>query len=135
MTGRREPVLDRLLRRIKIDETTDCWEWQGPVNNIGYGMMRVDDKMKTVHRVSYEEHIGEIPPDMCVLHTCDNRKCVNPDHLWIGTHQDNMDDMIKKGRHRFTNKQGTCEHCGKTMYVGLLSRWHGDNCKLKPRDK
>jgi len=127
------PLYDRLMNRIKIDKKTKCWEWQGPLNNIGYGMIRDGDKMRTVHRVSYEEHVKKIPKGKCVLHTCDNRKCVNPDHLWIGTHQDNMDDMMKKDRHKFNHPLVTCEHCGKTLQKGLYTRWHGDNCKHKPK--
>lgn len=134
--GVKEPVIKRLLSRIKINPDTECWEWQGGLNNIGYGLIRQEKKMRTVHRVSYEEHYNkQVPKDMCVLHTCDNRKCVNPDHLWIGTHQDNVDDMMRKNRHQYNHEKVACEHCGKKMQKSLYVRWHGDNCKHKPKDK
>lgn len=133
------PIKERLLRNTIINPDTDCWEWQGAVNNVGYGMIRDEDKMRTTHRVSYEEHSNKsIPKDMCVLHTCDNPRCVNPAHLWIGTHTDNMRDMIKKERNEMfimPGFTGTCEHCGATMRTNLLKRWHNDNCKHRPTDK
>jgi hypothetical protein len=130
------PAGERLLKRITINEETGCWEWQGAVNNIGYGMIRDGKKMRTTHRVSYEYHTGDIPDDKCVLHTCDNRKCANPDHLWIGTHKENIEDMISKGRDNWSpQEQITCEHCGYTCGKNMHTRWHGDNCKHKPCDK
>lgn len=78
---------------------TGCYEWIGGKNNIGYGMFRDGDKMRTAHRVSYElANNIQIPHNMCVCHTCDNPKCVNPQHLWLGTVKDNINDMFKKGR-------------------------------------
>ena len=75
------PLLNKLLNKIVVNPVTDCWEWQAGTNNIGYGMIRDGSKMRTAHRVSYEEHNNvQIPIGKCVLHTCDNTKCVNPDH-------------------------------------------------------
>lgn len=96
----RSPAGPRLEKHIKVDETTDCWVWQGGKNNIGYGMIRDGDKMRTCHRVAYEHYKGPIPDDKVVCHTCDNTLCVNPNHLWLGTLKDNMQDMIAKGRKR-----------------------------------
>ena len=65
-------LIDRLLNRVVIDGVTDCWIWQGGKNNIGYGMMRDDNKMRTTHRVSYEEHTQtKIPKNLVVMHICD----------------------------------------------------------------
>ena len=83
------------LEKYNIDPETLCWNWYGAHDKQGYG--RVGPKC--AHRVSYEEYVGKIPPDMFVLHKCDNTKCINPDHLSIGTHQDNVDDKMRKGRH------------------------------------
>jgi hypothetical protein len=131
------PLLNKLLNKIVVNPVTDCWEWQAGTNNIGYGMIRDGSKMRTAHRVSYEEHNNvQIPIGKCVLHTCDNTKCVNPDHLWIGSLKDNTQDMIRKGRsNHFGNTRitkETCPHCNKTMVRNMLVRWHLDNCKYKP---
>ena len=92
-------LIERLLDKIIINEVTDCWEFQGGKNNIGYGMIRDEKRMRTAHRVSYEEHNNiKIPAGMCVCHTCDNPVCVNPAHLWLGTHKQNTKDMLSKGR-------------------------------------
>lgn len=131
------PLLNKLLNKIIVNPVTDCWEWQAGTNNIGYGMIRDGDKMRTAHRVSYEEHNNvQIPKGKCVLHSCDNTKCVNPNHLWLGSHKDNTQDMIRKGRNNYFGRnrygEGTCPHCGKTMVRNMLVRWHLDNCKFKP---
>lgn len=83
---------------------SDCIEWEGAINSTGYGSVRVGGKTVGAHRLAYERAYGPIPDDvpgyhgMCVMHTCDNRRCVNPEHLKLGTHQDNMTDMYSKGR-------------------------------------
>jgi hypothetical protein len=102
-------LLNRLLNKIKINQTTDCWEFQGGKNNIGYGMIRDGKGMRTAHRVSYEEHNNiHIPANLVVMHSCDNPCCVNPQHLSLGTRTDNMKDMLSKNRQRpFGWKPGT----------------------------
>ena len=132
-------LLEKLLSKIKINDQTGCWEWTAATNNTGYGFIRDGKKMRTTHRVSYEEHKGPIPKGMSVCHTCDNPKCVNPDHLWLGTTLDNIRDMISKGRSRFMNtaknfkqRRVDCEHCGKTnIAINVYGRCHGDKCKSR----
>jgi len=132
-------LLERLLSKVLIDAVTDCWIYQGGKNNVGYGMIRDDKRMRTTHRVSYEEHSGsKIPPGMCVCHQCDNPLCVNPSHLWLGTRYQNSQDMIQKGRHapwgngmRGKRQPKTlCPHCNREIANNVYARCHGDNCKL-----
>lgn len=81
----------------KVDKTSDCWNWIAALNKGGYGIFKAC-KNSLAHRVSWVLHFGEIPNQMKVLHKCDNRKCVNPDHLFLGTQIDNINDMVSKGR-------------------------------------
>lgn len=89
------------MRRVKINPITQCWEWTGSTKGQGYGLFAIDGHPHSAHRVSYEEFNGPIPDGMMVCHECDNRLCINPTHLWLGTALDNVRDMIEKGRARF----------------------------------
>lgn len=96
-------ILERLGKsfhsKYYIDEKTECWVWTACIASHGYGDITVRSHFhSTAHRASWLLHKGDIPDNMFVLHTCDNRKCVNPDHLFLGTHKDNMRDMNEKGR-------------------------------------
>jgi hypothetical protein len=82
----------------KVRKTKGCWDWVGRKNNSGYGYFSLNNKIQGVHRFSWLIHNGSIPKGMCVCHYCDNKICVNPKHLWLGTHKDNMKDMVIKGR-------------------------------------
>lgn len=75
-----------------------CWEWTGHTNKKGYGEIRIHGIYKRVHRTVWVLFNGLIPDGLWVLHKCDNRKCCNPSHLFLGTHADNMRDMVTKNR-------------------------------------
>ena len=83
-------------------QKSNCWEWTGSTKN-GYGLLRVNGSDYYAHRISYAI-TNEDPGKFCVCHTCDNPKCVNPSHLWLGTHLDNMGDMVAKRRHSHGEK-------------------------------
>jgi hypothetical protein len=81
---------------VKLEDS-DCWMWIG-ARSTDYGQLYVDGKVIYAHRLSYILHCDEIPDGMKVLHRCDNRWCVNPAHLFLGTQQDNMNDKVSKNR-------------------------------------
>ena len=97
-------LASRFWRFVEVAGPDDCWLWVGGRTSNGYGQMwsGVYSGGHAVpvraHRASYVIHYGEIPEGKYVCHTCDNRLCVNPAHLWLGTHSDNMLDMRSKGR-------------------------------------
>lgn len=82
----------------RVDKSGECWLWTANRNSHGYGTFRYKYAYLSAHRVSYELAYGTIPDDLCVLHRCDVRHCVNPDHLFLGTKGDNAADMKAKGR-------------------------------------
>lgn len=100
------PIPDRFWP--KVDKSGDCWNWTANRNVRGYGMFSIrSGYMRTAHRVSYELCNGPIAEGLFVCHSCDNPSCVNPAHLWLGTHMDNMMDREAKGRNASTKKM----HC------------------------
>ena len=123
----------------KVDKTGECWIWTAYTKTDGYGQFKFDGKMRGAHRMAWLLTNGEIPDGMLVCHTCDNPSCVNPNHLFLGTNQDNADDKMNKGRHasvsqthckrghefsrantRFSAQHGGfarhCRECNKILY-------------------
>lgn len=94
----------RIKRNILIWPNS-CWIWGLRVDKQGYGRINFNSKTEQAHRISYKAFRGDIPNGMCVLHKCDNPTCVNPDHLFLGTKKDNVQDMILKGRANFGFKR------------------------------
>lgn len=108
---------DSLTMRERFDQYhqpipwTGCWIWTGgtsTVNGHTHGIFNPEPRghriPESAYRTSWRIHRGEIPAGLCVLHRCDNRLCVNPDHLWLGTKKENTHDMIRKDRHPFMKK-------------------------------
>jgi HNH endonuclease len=96
--------VERFWRRVEKGDGTGCWLWTGCVDDCGYGVLWVrregKDRNEKAHRYSWELANGPIPAGKWVLHSCDNPPCVRPDHLYLGDHQRNMDDMYARGRGR-----------------------------------
>lgn len=94
-----------LLARIYIDPLTDCWNWRIALTAKGYAPVKYKNgktpgiKVSYAHQLSYVLWKGPIPQGLLVCHSCDNRKCCNPKHLFLGTSKDNTHDMLRKGRH------------------------------------
>lgn len=97
--------MDRFWNKVTIGEPNECWEWQASLDTGGYGRFGIRGFCKSstwerAHRVSWSLTHGGIEDGMWVLHHCDNRKCVNPDHLYLGDVKDNSRDMVVRGRAR-----------------------------------
>jgi len=94
----------------KVDKKSDskCWEWTASLRSDGYGQLHyIQDGRRyclPAHRLSWSIHFKEVPHGKQVLHRCDNPKCVNPNHLFLGTNEDNRQDMVNKKRHMFGEK-------------------------------
>lgn len=91
----------RFHQRYEVNAETLCWEWTGTIHPRGYGTLGIGGRVKHIkaHRFSYEMFFGPIPEGQKVLHECDNRRCVNPAHFFLGTDADNAKDCVAKGRH------------------------------------
>jgi len=91
-----------------VHKTPDCWLWTAGKTNGGYGKLTTYERVtKLAHRISWEIHFGEVPEGLCVLHHCDNPSCVRPDHLFLGTLNDNKQDCVVKERHSRGEKVNT----------------------------
>lgn len=94
-------TLDEFFVRVEPELNTGCWLWSGAPGAGGYGTSKYAGRNQKAHRVSWALHHGEMPPpEVKVCHGCDTPACVNPAHLWLGSQQDNIADMVAKGRNR-----------------------------------
>lgn len=89
---------EKLVRKIAANSVTGCWEWVGARNPNGYGQVMHKGKRHGAHRAMWISLNGPIPDKLVIRHKCDNRCCINPHHLEIGTYQDNTNDAVERGR-------------------------------------
>lgn len=144
MVPRSRPLSERFWEKVDIQGPDDCWEWMAGLDTRGYGQIQVGGRggSRLAHRVAYELHkglpVGSLRSDEYVCHNCDNPRCVNPTHLWLGDHQANQDDCTRKGRRvlpppmsgeahpnaKLTEEQAIAIFLDPTP-VGLIARRHG----------
>lgn len=119
-------MLQRLWSRSAITER-GCWEWQGHATEFGYGEAHFQGKRWRVHRLSYRIFKGEPDPKLDVCHACDNRRCWNPHHLWLGDPVANSEDCVQKGRHHMAART----HCPRGHSFAEFGRPHYTNAKWR----
>lgn len=100
-SGKRGFTLEERFWRYVEKQPGGCWIWTARINEKGYGHFMINSTSPAkAHRISYQIHFGPIPDGMLVLHKCDNKACVNPSHLYLGTHHDNMNDIACGNKRR-----------------------------------
>ena len=136
---RGQTLEERIMDKVNIDTSTDCWHFTGAKNNVGYGMIRKSkqDGMATAHKAMYElKNYCVVPDDLVVMHTCTSYDCVNPDHLTMTTRKQVSSLMKQRGRITGFGATGplygNCKYCGLHASTAMLARWHNNKCKKKP---
>lgn len=138
--GPLEVRMERMLKRSQ--EKNSCWLWLGATNESGYGTVSVDGKTKLAHRQSYILHKGPIPTGLLICHTCDVRTCCNPEHLYAGTHEDNMRDVRLRDR-KSTSQASWLQRvdmvreyrANKVLLVTIASRYGVEPAYIKTWDR
>jgi len=138
MARKKKPLNTRFWSKVK--KTDGCWEWTASVDRFGYGQVGGESlatkkhTMLKAHRVSWEMVDGPVPDGLWVLHHCDNRRCVRPDHLFLGNHQDNMNDMNRKGRNVFQTRNPSAKLTAEAIRTIRARRKAGELLRVIAAD-
>lgn len=116
--GKKPQTIENVLSKLELG-ANGCFVWTGTKTGEGYGKLTWGSKRRSAHRIIYESLVGPIPKGMFVLHRCDNPACVNPNHLFLGTAQDNSNDMKAKGRQAKGSQ--ACSKLCESQVVEILS--------------
>lgn len=126
----RKADIERLMAKI-VKAPNGCWEWTGYIGTSGYGSFLLHGRNYNAHRAMWITiHGEEPPPEIKVCHTCDNRICVNPDHLFLGTPQDNSDDMVSKRRQPLGTRNGRAKLTDDAVRA-IRRRYNEGDCSIR----
>jgi hypothetical protein len=126
MTKSQQTLEERFWSRVDKKGLDDCWNWKGWRDKDGYGQIKIGRKGILAHRAAYQFFTGKIPDGLLICHKCDNPSCVNPNHLFLGTQKDNIQDAVKKGRMAANDK-----HYSR-LYPEKLARGNRSGRRLHP---